>query len=56
MNTIEDAIHESFQRDMPALLKDKLTADDLILIESWARGLFQDGWNACKQLLVKKPS
>jgi hypothetical protein len=29
MNTIEDAIHESFQRDMPALLKDKLTADSI---------------------------
>jgi hypothetical protein len=55
-DSIDEAIHLSFLRDMPALLTDKLTADDLMIIENWARGLYQDGWNACKILLVKKPS
>jgi hypothetical protein len=50
-DTIEEAIHISLNK-----LNLDIDGDQIIAVEAWGRGLFQDGWNACKQLLVKKPS
>ena len=48
-NPIIDIIEESIKKNLPFDFND----DDILIISEWAWGLYQDGWNNCKKLLVK---